>query len=678
MSASPSAAETLPSAPPPAEPGVAASQSPQGHPRGLYVLFFTEMWERFSYYGMRALLVLYLLNYLQFQPADSSAVYKWYTSLVYLTPLLGGFLADRFLGQRRSIIAGAALMAIGHFLMAFEPLPFFYTALAFLIIGNGFFKPNMSTLVGKMYRQGDARRDGAFTIFYMGINIGAFLAPLVCGWLRQHMGPAPGMGFHYGFAAAGVGMVCGLIVFLFGQKHVLRAVEAAGNLHEVEPRKGAGLASRSALLEEPDEKVPGTTGVGGTITRVFPYLLFVLAVAVPARFLYLAATHQAQWINAIMPVAFGAIGAWMGFTLLTVKGAARDKSTVIFVLFTFSVLFWMAYEQAGNALTVWAEFNTRKAGHGLEMSAEYYQALPAVFIIIFAPLLAMTWTGLARRGREVSSAAKLLLAMVLIAGSDVVMVAAATSEDATVSRVPLAGVPAELQLEELNAGRFSYDPATQELSVRGVLAPFAVTNALKPTVDPAYLKQIEALEAASEKASPEHPVTFGFERLPPGYEFPLRGEPGEGLVSRWDAQARAVTLVANLTAVAKSRLVGAGARPEWRQAITTLAEKSQAARVSGLWLVLSYLLAVLGELCLSPVGLSMVTKLAPARFASLFMGVFLLSSAVAQYMGGSLGEMWGRIVPTRYFAIFVYTSAVGAVALLLLQRPLRRLMHEVK
>jgi POT family proton-dependent oligopeptide transporter len=257
------------------------------------------------------------------------------------------------------------------------------------------------------------------------------------------------------------------------------------------------------------------------------------------------------------------------------------------------------------------------------------------------------------------------------------MVAAATSEDATVTRVTLAGVPQEIKIEELNAGRFSYDPSTQELSVRGVLAPFAVINALKPTVDPAYLQQVEALELASESALPEHPVTIPFGNLPPGYVFPLTDGQGPSAV-RWDADKRTVTLVAGLSPVAKSRLVGAGAQPEWRQAITSLAEKSQAARVSGLWLLLSYLLAVFGELCISPVGLSMVTKLAPVRFASLFMGVFMLSNAVAQYVGGSLGEMWGRIIPTSYFAIFVYTSAVGAVVLLFLQRPLRRLMHDVK
>ncbi|WP_224367362.1 peptide MFS transporter [Hyalangium versicolor] len=678
MSASPSAVEPLPAASPSNEAAPLPAPPARGHPRGLYVLFFTEMWERFSYYGMRALLVLYLLNYLQFQPEQSSGIYKWYTSLVYLMPLLGGFLADRFLGMRASIILGSSLMAVGHFLMAFEPLPIFYAALAFLIVGNGFFKPNMSTLVGKMYRQGDARRDGAFTIFYMGINLGAFLAPLVCGWLRQNMGPTPGMGFHYGFAAAGVGMVFGLVIFLFGQKHVMRAVEEAGNLHEVLPHKRASSTAPSATAQEPDEKLPGATGVSGTLTRLFPPLLFAIAVILPARFLYLAATHQVPWTNVIMPVAFGAISAWMGFTLLSVKGAGRDKSTMVFVLFSFSVLFWMAYEQAGNALNVWAEYNTRKADVGVEISAEYFQALPAIFIMIFAPLFAMTWTSMARRGMEVSTAAKLLLAMVFIAASDVVMVGAATAEDATVARVSLAGVPQAVKLEELNAGRFTYDPATQELSVRGVLAPFAVTSALRPTVDPTYLKQIDALEAAVETAAPEHPITFQFESLPPNYAFPLAGEPGQGLVSRWDAETRTVTLVSKLSAVAKSRLVGAGAQPEWRQAITTLAERSQAARVSGLWLVLSYLLAVLGELCISPVGLSTVTKLAPARFASLFMGVFLMSNAVAQYVGGSLSEMWGRVVPTSYFAIFVYASAVGAVLLLLLQRPLRRLMHDVK
>ncbi len=183
-----------------------------GHPLGLYILFFTEMWERFSYYGMRALLMLYMVNYFRWTQQEGSSIYKWYTSLVYLTPLLGGFLADRYLGNKKSVIIGAILMAIGHFMMAFEQIEIFYSALGFLILGNGFFKPNMSTQVGRLYPANDPRRDGAYTIFYMGINLGAFLSPLVCGWLQTNTT----WGYHAGFTAAGVGMIFALLIYVFG------------------------------------------------------------------------------------------------------------------------------------------------------------------------------------------------------------------------------------------------------------------------------------------------------------------------------------------------------------------------------------------------------------------------------------------------------------------------------
>ncbi len=182
------------------------------HPPGLYVLFFTEMWERFSYYGMRSLLVFYMVKHLQFTQVRSSEIYGLYTGFVYFTPLFGGLLADRVLGQRRTVILGGLLMALGHFLMAVESL--FYPALFFLILGNGAFKPNISTQVGALYPPGDHRRDRAFSLFYMGINLGAFFSPLVCGTLGEKVG------FHWGFAAAGVGMVIGVIVYLAGQKHL--------------------------------------------------------------------------------------------------------------------------------------------------------------------------------------------------------------------------------------------------------------------------------------------------------------------------------------------------------------------------------------------------------------------------------------------------------------------------
>jgi POT family proton-dependent oligopeptide transporter len=184
----------------------------QKHPPGLYVLFFTEMWERFSYYGMRSLLVYYMIKHLQFTQVRSSEVYGLYTGFVYFTPLFGGLLADRVLGQRRTVVLGGVLMAVGHFLMAIESL--FFPALLFLILGNGAFKPNISTQVGALYLPGDRRRDRAFSLFYMGINLGAFFSPLVCGTLGEKIG------FHWGFAAAGVGMVIGLLVYLLGQKHL--------------------------------------------------------------------------------------------------------------------------------------------------------------------------------------------------------------------------------------------------------------------------------------------------------------------------------------------------------------------------------------------------------------------------------------------------------------------------
>ncbi|MBF0316270.1 MAG: peptide MFS transporter [Oligoflexia bacterium] len=183
-----------------------------GHPKGLYVLFFTEMWERFSYYGMRALLVYYMMKQLMFPQDKASQIYGLYTGFVYFTPFFGGLLADRFLGQRRTVIIGGVLMAIGQFMLTVESL--FYPALVLLIFGNGAFKPNISTQVGSLYAEGDPRRDGAFSIFYVGINLGAFFSPLICGTLGELYG------WHYGFAAAGVGMVVGLLVYLWGQKYL--------------------------------------------------------------------------------------------------------------------------------------------------------------------------------------------------------------------------------------------------------------------------------------------------------------------------------------------------------------------------------------------------------------------------------------------------------------------------
>ena len=654
---------------------MATGEAKKGHPRGLYVLFATEMWERFSYYGMRALLVLYLVDYLRWAPSQASGVYKWYTSLVYLTPLLGGFLADKYLGQRVAIIIGGVLMAIGHFLMAFEPLPFFYAALVFLIFGNGFFKPNISTMVGQMYRPDDARRDGAFSIFYMGINLGAFFSPLVCGWLAAKFTP------HWGFGAAGVGMVIGLAVFILGQKTVMADIDAAKD--GTFPERAAGASQKNAKVappaEEPIEREPTVSGFAGGVAKFLPPFMLVCCALIPAWYIFQIATGHAKVLDAVMPIAFAAISGWMGATLFKIKGAGRDRSSVIFYLFFFTVFFWMAFEQAGNALNIWAEYNTDLHVGSYAYPAAWFQSVNPLFIIVLGPVFSIMWIALESRGKGIPTPAKMFIGLGFIAASFGAMVAGAVAENATESRIALAELPSGAEISKVHAGRLTYDAGTHELVVRGTLPPFAQFDALKLTVPEAYAKSIADLEDAAGNASKAKPVTAKLEALPPGYTFPLEpSSKGNEKITAWDAGTQTVTLTGGLSPEQRTVLVGAGAPSAWRDALTGLAAVSQKARVSGMWLFISYLLATIAELFISPVGLSMVTKLAPARYGSLFMGVWLLSSSVAQYTGGALGEMWGHVTPTSYFSIFVYTSLAGCLVLGLLMKPLDRMMHGVK
>ncbi|MDP9036268.1 MAG: peptide MFS transporter [Myxococcota bacterium] len=661
--------------------GVSLQSTP--HPRGLYALFFTETWERFCYYGMRALLVFYLIQYYGWQPSQASTVYKWYTSLVYLTPLLGGYLADRLIGLRAAILTGGALMALGEFSLAFasQSMSMFYAGLGLLILGNGFFKPNISTIVGKLYRPGDGRRDRAFTIFYMGINLGAGLAPILCGYLRAQYG------FRYGFAAAGVGMLLGLTIFFVTQRQVLRDVEAAGNDLRVANRRDRTKAKVGKTADAPDETPAGVGGPAGTLARIFPMLMLFAAVALPAYYVVQAVQGMATWTEVVMPVAFGVIAGWMGLTLLSLRGAPRDKSIAIFVFFVFAVLFWMAFEQAGNALSLWAEFHTELHVGSLHYPAEWWQSVNAVLIVVLAPAFARLWTWLGRRGREPSTPTKMLSAMALMVLSFGVMVIGARIEDRSVTRQPLTALPPGIPTAPLgsgrvivgntDAGRLTFDPVRHELEARGVLPRYVVNDLLARTSPKPFAEEIDALEGLTRKASKDAPVQVRLANVPPGFAYPFDDEQARDRGVVWDSATYTLTCTHWVETPLRGDLVAAGAPPEWRDPLWALEKKTDAARVSGLWLLLSYLFATLGELCLSPVGLSMVTKLAPSRFASLFMGVWLLASSVAQYAGGSIGETWGIIPPAQYFMVFVWTSLGGAVVLAVLVRPLRGLMHEV-
>jgi POT family proton-dependent oligopeptide transporter len=346
----------------PGTPAVLQQRTFLGHPIGLYVLFFSEMWERFSYYGMRALLVLYMLNYFRWSQEDASKVYKWYTSLVYLTPLLGGYLADRFLGNKKAVIIGALLMAAGQFLLTVPNLSLFYGALCFMIVGNGFFKPNMSTQVGRLYPVGDPRRDGAYTIFYMGINLGAFFAPLSCGWLQENTEGS----YHSGFAAAGIGMILGMLVYVLGGRWVIEleqekpAARPAAENHE-QPASGAANSEQAA------EETPSVLPV---LNRISPVLLAVLgiAVALGAPLLAPSSLGGHGWIGRDLvgwdtviglEIAAGCamIAAWVS---ARVHRGMRDRVLTIYILGLFVVFFWAAFEQAGNAMNQWADKATNR------------------------------------------------------------------------------------------------------------------------------------------------------------------------------------------------------------------------------------------------------------------------------------------------------------------------------
>jgi POT family proton-dependent oligopeptide transporter len=352
------------------------------HPKGLYFLFFTEMWERFSYYGMRAIFILFMTKILLLKDNDASEIYGSYTGLVYLTPLLGGYLCDKYLGNRRSIIVGGILMALGQFLMFMsasigqEGVSVMWMALTAIIIGNGFFKPNISTMVGQLYPKGDRRIDSAFTIFYMGINLGAFFSPLVCG----------SMDFKYGFLMACIGMVVSLISFVLFQKKYLVSEEG----------KEIGLPVKKLDLVS-SLMIVGSIGI----------IFFML------NFKQMFKTDT----DIIGYFIYGAM-ILMPLIILTDKSLTtleRNRIIVIFILAFFVIFFWGAFEQAGASLTLFADRQTDRHVLGWEMPASYFQSVNPLAVILLAPVLSMVWGFLYTRKLEPSSPKKMALGLALVA-----------------------------------------------------------------------------------------------------------------------------------------------------------------------------------------------------------------------------------------------------------------------
>ena len=481
-----------------------------GHPRGLATLFMTEMWERFSFYGMRAILILFMTaaveqNGLGFSVAKSGIIYGIYTAMVYLLSVPGGWIADRLLGARRTVFYGGVLITFGEFSLSAPGLTAFYLGLILIVLGTGLLKPNVSTMVGQLYSAEDQRRDAGFSIFYMGINIGAFLSPLICGYLAQRIN------WHLGFFAAGVGMVLGLIQYSIGGKHL----------------------GEAGLRPSPPESLEAAARQSRWVRMVSVAALLVIAavaILVWLDVLRVTAAGLSVFVGILLLVLVVAVFAWLliGGTWTPVE---RKRFLATFVLFIASALFWSAFEQAGSTLSLFAEHSTDKNVFGFSYPASWFQSLNSLFIIAFAPVFAWLWVKLGRR--EPSIPAKFIWGLLLVGAGFVVMAMA--------------------------AGR----------AAMGV-------------------------------------------------------------------------------------------------------------QVSGMWLTVTYLLHTFGELCLSPVGLSAITKLAPARIASMMMGVWFLSISVGEFIGGQFASVYETFSPEQLFwTVAAFTIGVGLL-LIVLVKPMTRLMGGVK
>jgi POT family proton-dependent oligopeptide transporter len=492
-----------------------------GHPKGLSTLFFTEMWERFSYYGMRALLILFMTaplaaGGLGFDTAKAGAIYGTYVSLVYITSLPGGWLADRFLGQRRATLYGGVLIMLGHISLAIPSMLSFYAGLGLVTLGTGLLKPNISTMVGELYTPEDERRDAGFSLYYMGINTGAFIAPLVCGWFAQSeqfrgilgaMGIAPGSSWHWGFAMAAVGMFFGLVQYLAGWKHL-----GSAGMYPALPESPEAANAQRRLLR-----------IGLAAVVGIAVLVWALAAAGVVR---ITAQGVSNVLGVVLLLTTVAFFAWM-FLAAHWTPEERKRLIVVLVLFVAALIFWSVFEQAGSTLNLFAQRATRTEAFGVSFPPSWLQSVAPFLLVVLSPVFAWIWWRLGPR--DPSSPTKFTIGLVCVALSFAILV-----------------IPAQ----------------------------------------------------AAE----------------------------------------------------------------------------QGIRVSPLWLVATYFLHTVGELCLSPVGLSAMTRLAPARIVGLTMGVWFVALSVGNYLGGRVGGLYESFSLPQLFGVVALFAAAAALVLALLIRPIRRML----
>ncbi|MGN7719204.1 peptide MFS transporter [Chitinophaga sp. 22620] len=557
-----------------------------GHPKGLYVLFATEMWERFNYYGMRAILVLFLTKALAFDKAFASSLYGSYTSLVYLTPLIGGFVADRYWGNRRSIIIGGLLMALGEFLLfgcaslynTSQQLStfLFFSGLGFMITGNGFFKPNISSMVGQLYPDGDRRIDAAYTIFYMGINVGGALGPAICGAVGDTGNPAD---FKWSFLAAGIAMLLSVIVFRWLKDHYIRKPDGTplGTPPEGAKQGNAvlvyiGLFIMSAAM----------IGMLYVDAKVVPFLIYLLLLAV-------------------------IVIVYLVFTDKTLTKAEKKKVMVIFIVSFFVIFFWAAFEQAGASLTFFADEQTNRV---LNWNIPVW--LVSLISAILLYLLYKAYSG-ARKNLQTDPPGVRIIIYTLL----------------TACVVYLLYVNIGFLIKGQRSIFLGEVPASTFQSLNSI---FVVVFA--PVFAAVWLKL-----GKYEPASPTK-MAIGLMMLAVGY-----------------------------------LVIAFGVK-----------DVAPGVKVTMMYLIGMYALHTWGELCLSPIGLALVNKLAPIKFASLLMAVWFLANALANKLAGELSALYpdgkttvflGYRMSNNYefFMLFVAMAGIASLILFALTKQLQKMMN---
>lgn len=586
-----------------------------GHKPGLFVLFFTEMWERFSYYGMRVLLVVFLVEVAfddQWSRADALALYGIYTGFVYFTPMIGGILADKVLGYRKAVLLGALIMTLGHASMAMETPTFFYLGLLLLILGNGLFKPNISSIVGQLYSKNPELKDGAYTIFYMGINAGAFLGIGLCSYYGEQIS------YSLGFGLAGIFMLVGLLQFYFSQDIFGRIGLAPSHPDYLDPAEDAApdaaVVADSKVLDDQaiSKDLPKVDGVNNDQQRAYKW--GGIGLAIGAALYFLIATFGAEQANALQtfsrelmpPIILASVVGFIGWIVsdTSLSKIERDRVWVIVILSFFIVFFWWAFEQAGGSMTIFALDYTDRSLSGDQ--ANIFRWSNAVLNIV--PMIVLTWVLLKLFG---VTFARFAIGNTLLG----------------IGFLGVWGLIGYMLYQQFSAD-------SNEVPAGW----FQIFNSLfiiclAPTFSKLWSKNISWLRSG--------PIKFALGLTLLGLGFAILA-------------------------------VGASSIPEG----------AKTAQVSMFWLIAAYLFHTLGELCISPVGLSYVSKLAPLRLVGLMFGVFFVANFIANFAGGLTGSYIEPIAEeiglSGFFLIFAAVPIGAALVLVLINGWMKKMMHGIE